>query len=76
MRRAVEKANAVLTGWDGRAAVRNPTSSNRLAGSLEALAIDCENTDGWEGAASDLREAARYLAADTAIESTETRRAP
>lgn len=58
---------------DPIAAVRNPkvemakpktwTSSNRLAGFLEALAIDCENTDGWEGAASDLREAARYLVA-------------
>lgn len=30
---------------------------------LDALAFDCENTDGWEGAASDLREASLRLAA-------------
>ncbi|AZO29386.1 hypothetical protein [Mesorhizobium sp. M1B.F.Ca.ET.045.04.1.1] len=28
---------------------------------LEALAVDCENTDGWEGAAPDLREAATAI---------------
>jgi len=30
---------------------------------LQALADDCDSTDGWEGAAPDLREAASILAA-------------
>jgi hypothetical protein len=33
----------------------------RLAVLLKALAVDCEETDGWEGAAPDLREAAAAL---------------
>ena len=37
------------------------TDANTLASVLDALAGDCENTDGWTGAAPDCREAADLI---------------
>jgi hypothetical protein len=42
--------------------------SERLAGLLEALACDCENTDGWEDAAPTCHEAAAALRSAAARE--------
>lgn len=36
-------------------------SDDLLPSLLEALASDCDSTDGWEGAASDLRQAAAEI---------------
>lgn len=44
----------------------NPGTVGELAERLNALASDCDNTDGWQGAADDVRAAARILAALTA----------
>lgn len=38
-----------------------PAEGLDLAKRLRALAVDCENTDGWEGAVGDVREAAAFI---------------